>query len=510
MIKVGEGIMMRKKIWMMFFSIMAVALMITTSVNAAITSSKNIGETKEQQLTTASNINVASGRIGLDKKAEIETKPDESADQKTDTSSDTAKPDEESDTKPNDQITSETGSDEIANNSDEIENNQDENEPSEPSGNLIWLAIQGDEVPDDGGSESPDPDPNGSSDSNLNIDNSDEIISAQPQIDIDEVLVASNSGIVDKDLTIDSSLSLNIMGYAQIDVISGSENLIDGPYFNGLDVSDKLSLAVISTSFMFLVRAIQILRVAFPLTASVFIATKICAKILGYVLYMIENGFDWITLDVTIGGYTLTNPIRKALEKIINPILEDVIRIFDSLADMSKTLIISYLQDLFNGTSFRELVSELYERSWLAVHAILLVLQNKDTTIIKNYFTQIGLSQNAAQILVNILDSYNSIFVNIRYNILGKFDAFMTYGRDSTSLRNIHAQINPDCQVEQGQYAAIIQIKAISAGQVFDTKTIGILYDGSGENTPSAGENLGIASGSTTMGSTTTQSTTNV
>jgi len=505
MITVGEGKMMRKNIWMMFFSIIAVALMITTPVNAAITTSRDIGETTEQQLTTASNINVDSGRIGLDEKAEIETKSVESTDQTTDAYSETIQSDVVYNSKPAEQTTdtsSETGSVDIA---DEIDDIPDENETSEPSSDFIWIAIQGDEVPDDGGSESPD--------FNLNIDNSEGTISTQPQADVDEVLVASSSGIVDKALSIDSNLplSLNIMGYARIDVVSGSENFIDEPYFNGLDVSDKLSLAVISASMMFLVRAIQILKVAFPLSVSVFIATKICAKMLGYVLYMIENGFDWITIDITIGGYTLTNIIRKALEKIINPILEDVIRIFDSLAEISKTLIISYLQNLFNGTTFRELVGELYDRSSLAVYAILLVIQNKDTTYIKNYFTQIGLSESVAQLLVNMLDSYDHIFVSIRYNIFGRFDAFMTYGRESTSLRNIHAKIDPNCQVEQGEYAAIIEIKAISAGQVFDTKTIGIIYEGSsGGNIPSAGENLGIVSGGTTIGSTTTSSTTSV
>jgi len=57
----------------------------------------------------------------------------------------------------------------------------------------------------------------------------------------------------------------------------------------------------------------------------------------------------------------------------------------------------------------------------------------------------------------------------------------MTYGRKATVLRNVHVKVNPNCQVPEGQYAAVIQIKAISAGQTFDNKTIGVVYDGSSE-----------------------------
>jgi len=270
---------------------------------------------------------------------------------------------------------------------------------------------------------------------------------------------------------------------------------------------------------MFLVRAIQILDIAFPIVDAIKIATKICALILNAALNVIINGLDISNLIINIGvtitingqSYTLPNPIRKALIGLIKPvlnILEGVITLID--IEQSKSNMIDYLQNLknlFEKTDFRTLVKDLYTSFNMAVHAICLVLQNKDTTEIQTWLEQF-VSTSTAQNLVSKLQLYDNLFVGIRDGIFGKFDAFVTYGRDSTPLRNIHAKIKSNYQVVQGQYVAIIQIKAISAGEVFDTKTIGILYDGSGENIPESSENLGIVSGSATMGSTATSSTT--
>jgi hypothetical protein len=313
-------------------------------------------------------------------------------------------------------------------------------------------------------------------------------------IEVDEVFIASSNGLVDKVISIDTTLPLNILGYARIDVLSGNENLDDGPYFEGLDIFDELSLAAASTLMMFLVRSIQLLDIAFPIGDAIVISTTICAWMLEKVLYMIENGFNWVTIDITIAGFTISNPIRTALEKLINPILEKIVDFLVPIAKDSALDIVDYFQNLktlFEKTDFRELIEQLYDSSSLAVYAILQVLQNKDTTQIKTWLEQF-VSPSVAQILVSLLNSYDSIFVSIRDNIFGKFDTFITYGREATALRNIHVEVNPTCQVEEGQYAAIIEIKAISAGQVFDSKIIGILYDGSGSDVPSLGESTGV------------------
>jgi len=516
--------MVRKNIWMMLLSIIAVNLMITASVSAAfITSVKNDEETKEQQTTTDSDVTTDSGRIGLDEKAEIKIQPDGTADQLTDKQKSDDIVDESSETakpyiSPTDQTTSETGDIVNDDNSNDTDDNQNENSRT------IWLAVQGDEIPDTD-SGAPDSDSNGS-EFNLNGNNLLVNIGASPGINIDEVFIASSSGIVDKILSIESNLpiKLNILGYASIDVISGSENFINGPYFDGLDVFDRLNLAVASASIMFLVRAIQILDIAFPIVDAIKIATKICALILNAALNVIINGLDISNLIINIGvtitinghAYTLSNPIRKALIGLIKPvlnILESVITSID--IEQSKSNMIDYFQNLknlFEKTDFRTLVKDLYTSFNMAVHAIYLVLQNKNTTEIQTWLEQF-VSTSTAQNLVSKLQLYDGLFVGIRDGIFGKFDAFITYGRDSTPLRNIRAKIKSNYQAVQGQYAAIIEIKAISAGEVFDTKTIGILYDGSGENIPesSSSENLGIASSdSTTIGNTATSSTSSV
>ena len=520
MIKIGGGKMMRKNIWIMFLSIAAVTLMITTPVSATIQSNVKTDTTKEQQTSIVSTVNVDSGRISLEEKAEVKTSTSSSqitdtlkADDSTDASSGTAKPDTKSDIKPTDQVTGGTGSITGASNSDETEVVPNENESSDPSDDLIWLAVQGDEV-------------DGSSGFDANNNSSGGNIALPPQTDVDEVFVASSSGIVDKTVSVDSNLqlSLNILGYARVDVISGSENLISGPYFNGLDVFDRLSLAAASAAIMFLVRAIQILDIAFPLADAIIIATTVSTLVFDAIIYAINHGLNildqliniGLTIEINGHTYVLGGVIRDAVKSLIFTILNvmdnflgKILEILVPYADQSIDNVVDFiegLRDLFVNTDFKALINQLYSNSQLAVYAILQVLQRKDTSQIETYLEQIGLSHSTAQTLVSLLNSYDNLFVGIRDNIFGKFDAFMTYGRDSTPLRNIHANIDPNCQIQQGEYAAIIEIKAISAGQVFDTKTIGILYAGSGENIPESSGDL-LVSGSETLGSTTMGST---
>jgi len=487
----GEEKMMSKKIWITLVSIISVTLMVATSAEAAIGASLYLGETKrEVKIESTPVVYADSGRIGLDQAAKIDTKSEIKPAESVPSVDGTAKIDTKSETKSIelvDQTTDKTESNDAGN----IPN---ENGSSEQGNDLIWLVVQGDEVPYND-PETPDIDSNGSE--VLSANNQGATIAgspASPPVEVDEVFVASSDGLVDKVVSIDTTLPLNILGYAKIDVLSGNENLNDGPYFKGLDIFDKLSLAAASTLMMFLIRAIQLLDIAFPLADSILIATTICAWMLEKVLYMIENGFSWVTIDITICGFTLSNPIRTALEKLINPILEKIVDFLVPIAKDSALDVVDYVVDffqnlktLFEKDTFRNLVEQLYESSSLAVYAILQVLQNKDTTQIKTWLEQF-VNPSVAQILVSLLNSYDSIFVSIRDGIFGKFDAFMTYGREATSLRNIHVEINPNCQVEEGQYAAIIEIKAISAGQVFDSKIIGILYDGSDGDVPNLGE----------------------
>lgn len=498
----GEEKMMSKKIWITLVSIISVTLMVATSVEAAIGSSSYVGDAKrEVKIESTSVVYADSGRIGLDQAAKIDTKSEIKPTEPATSVDGTAEIDAKTEIKPDEPVAptdDATAVDSGIDVSIETDDAPDENGSSNPDNDLIWLVIQGDEVSHNN-SETPNIDSNGSE--VLSANNQGTTIVGSPAsspVKVDEVFVASSGGLVDKIVSIDTTLPLNILGYAKIDVLSGNENLNDGPYFEGLDIFDKLSLAAASTLMMFLVRAIQLLDVAFPLADSVLIATTICAWMLEKVLYMIENGFSWVTIDITICGFTLSNPIRTALEKLINPILEKIVDFLIPIAKDSALNVVDYVVDffqnlktLFEKDTFRNLVKQLYESSSLAVYAILQVLQNKDTTQIKTWLEQF-VNPSVAQILASLLNSYDSIFVSIRDGIFGKFDAFITYGREATALRNIHLEINPNFQVEEGQYAAIIEIKAISAGQVFDSKIIGILYDGSGSDVPSLGESAGV------------------
>lgn len=494
----GEEKMMSKKIWITLVSIISVTLMVATSAEAAIGASLYLGETKrEVKIESTSVVYADSGRIGLDETAKIDTKSEIKPAESVPSLDGTAEIDTKPDIKPDESVVPTDDATDADSGIDvpiETDDFTDENGSSNPDNDLIWLVIQGDEV-SDGDSETPDVDPNGSgpelaNDMGTTIPGS----PASSPIEVDEVFIASSNGLVDKVISIDTTLPLNILGYARIDVLRGNENLNDGPYFDGLDIFDELSLAAASTLMMFLVRSIQLLDIAFPIGDAIVISTTICAWMLEKVLYMIENGFNWVTIDITIAGFTISNPIRTALEKLINPILEKIVDFLIPIAKESALDIVDYFQNLktlFEKTDFRELIEQLYDSSSLAVYAILQVLQNKDTTQIKTWLEQF-VNPSVAQTLVSLLNSYDSIFVSIRDGIFGKFDAFITYGREATALRNIHVEINPNCQVEEGQYAAIIEIKAISAGQVFDSKIIGILYDGSGSDVPSLGESAGV------------------
>ncbi len=493
----GEEKMMSKKIWITLVSIISVTLMVATSAEAAIGVGLYLGEAKgEVKIESNPVVYVDSGRIGLDQAAKIDTNSEIKPTEPVSSTDGTAEIDTKPEIKPDESVgpindpTKVDGGVDVSTETDDV---QDENGSSEPNNDLIWLVVVGDDV-SDGDSETPDVDPNGSGLGLANdIGTTMQGSPGSSPIEVDEVFITSSGGLVDKVVSIDTTLPLNILGYARIDVLSGNENLCDGPYFEGLDIFDQLSLAAASTLMMFLVRAIQLLDITFPLADAILIATTICAWMLEKVLYMIENGFSWVTIDITICGFTLSNPIRTSLGKLINPILEKIVDFLLPIAKESALDIVDYFQNLktlFEKDTFRDLVEQLYDRSSLAVYAILQVLQNKDTTQIKTWLEQF-VSPSVAQILVSLLNSYDGIFVSIRDGIFGKFDTFMTYGREATALRNMHVEINPNCQVEEGQYAAIIEIKAMSAGQVFDSKIIGILYDGSGGDVPSLGESAG-------------------
>jgi len=536
--------MVMRKIWIIFASIVCVALIVATSVDAVIEADVNV----KKQLETASGVSADSGRIGLDEKADAEikseitsvdaiTEVDVNVKEKLEPASDVRADsgriglDEKADAELKSEITSTSPADEITSTTEgdsdtgvtEIDDNQNENEPSVPSSDgLIWLAVEGDEIPDDN-SESPDFNSDGPGDPigttlSATVSGS---YATSPTIEVDEVFVASDSGLVNKEVSIDTTLPLNIVGRAEVEVLSGSENLVEGPYFNGLDIVDRLSLAVASASIMFLIRAIQLLDVAFPLVDAIVIATTVYTWVINGTIHAIQNGLDFlddmidIGITITIGGHTYTLPgtIRNALKSLIGNILSvlesflgKMLENLLPLAEQSIDNIIDYLEglrdDLFGNPDFKALFGQLYSNAYLAVYVILQVLERKDTSDIEAYFEQIGLSHSVAQTLVSLLNSYDNIFVSIRDGIFGKFDLFTTYGRDSTSLRSVHAQINPYCQVAEGSYAAIIKIKAVSAGQVFDSKIIGIIYDGSGYNIPGASENLNTLPGSTVVGST--------
>gem|GEM_PF-1453938 len=498
---------MSKKIWMTLVSIITVTLMVATSVEAAIGTSSYVGDAKKEvKIEPTPAVYADSGRIGLSQAAKIDTKSEIKPAEPVPSVDVTAKIDAKSKIKSDESVTptnDPTKVDSSVKVSIETKDVPTGNGSHNPDNDLIWLVIQGDEVSHNN-SETPNIGSNGSE--VLSANNQGATIAGSPgssPVKVDEVFVASSSGLVDKIVSIDTTLPLNILGYAKIDVLSGSENLNAGPYFEGLDIFDKLSLAAASTLMMFLVRAIQLLDIAFPLVDAIKIATKICALILEGAIYVIQNGLILstqiinISISITIGDhtYTLTNPIRNAIINLLNPILNILNDIVTSLdVEQSVSNIINYFQNLttlFEKTDFRVLVKQLVSSSSLAVYAILQVLQRKNTSQIEAYFEQIGLSHSVAQTLVSSLNFYDGLFVSIRDGIFGKFDAFITYGRDATALRNIHVEVNPNCQVVAGQYAAIIQIKAISAGQTFDTKTIGILYDGGGD-VPSLGESAGV------------------
>ena len=353
-------------------------------------------------------------------------------------------------------------------NEDPLELDKVTNEEPE-SDKLIYLVVNGDE------------------DLPLKEDSEDTDLTWQ---DVDEVFVASDDGVVDGELFIGTNLSLNlnIVGHVEINVLYGSENLSGDPYFDGYDVFDNTAFAIITSSVMLALTTAKLLRqFGKPIMQSVQFGMYVTAQVLDAILNYILTGDFYLYIDFSDGGlggpFTFEGKILKAIiDSLVEPILKFIQTDFEiSLSDIIPSIKEALENDEFESVIGKFITGDIPLRA--GVSSIIKRLQgmpyySDDEPDIYDWLTDnFDLSDSQAKQAISFLQTSENALTNLRINTIGKFDIFLSEGKtgiNAIKLRNLHAEINSDSEPDEQGYVAKIQIKAISAGQVFDSKIIGI------------------------------------
>ncbi len=389
---------------------------------------------------------------------------------------------------------------------------------------LIWLIVNGDELPDGDNGEL---DGNSSSSDEMNLGGSlagetleGNLVESGSEIEVDEIFIASANGVVDEELAIGTSLPLNIIGHVRINVLEGDVN----PYFDGYDVIDNTAFAI-TTSSAFLALSVAKLLYEFgvPILKSVQFGIYATTKVLDAILTYIETKEFQLIIDFTFGGLNIQLNLRgtvfKTIMMFVQPILDLIeLHLEISLSDVIQSIIDALQDDDGVESTFSNFITGAIPL-WVGIGAMIKVLRGKPYyPDIYDWLTDENgpdLSSFKANQVISFLQTSDDVFTSLRVNTIGQFDVFVSHGatvenNEYIQLRNLHVDVENG--VEDG-YAAIVEIEAISAGNVFDSKIIGIVYDGNGD-----GDDVGmvtetlnsepVVGGSTSTTETTGSSTT--
>ena len=367
----------------------------------------------------------------------------------------------------------------------------------DPIGDYIWLDVNGDSL-DDGGEIG-------------------QLSSSEPgnkqmtmPPDVDEIFIASDNGEINRKLFIGSTLPLQIVGTVRVTVESGEKNLIDySPYFEyGFGKAEDIAFSILAVSTAFVLKTINLLKkadvVANLLPAAVYILTMTLNSLLEKLedIGADDEWFDWLEATLIINGVPIDiDEILDGLLQTVQDFVGSLERIFKNLADSRLDILKNFIKkDLGDVTKKGPLFDFLVwiitpdglllgvaclilatavggmsldeVEKWISSHPLLegainYILKSKDITI-DYILSQIKTVHNAITDLFHI-----------------PVAVFWTNGLDSKSATGrLHISINPDYDtlMKGNYYAAKIRIDASSAGQVFDSRVVGIMYDNSKYN----------------------------
>jgi hypothetical protein len=430
--------MVRKKInkIIMLISIVSAVLLLTTSLGAAFDPGLSDDRNPEDD-----------GRIGFD---------DEAKDQEPD---------------PRD-ITAETGFEDDVTSQDTITDGViiiGEDEETSTLNNLLRLVVESDTLPD--GSEGGE-------------------IPSEPSIEVDEVFVASN-GIVDKELAIGTSIPLNIIGYARINVSSGQSNIEGVPYFDGYDVLDNAAFAITSSSAFIVLGVAKLIYNIKPQWAEYAIdfGFYVADVVLNAILDFIETGIFSISITFEFGPIQFTLDLKGKIVEAIMSLAQSILDLVDGILDGSiLSGIIEDIQTALDQSELEYTFKKFITNEiplWAGVGAMIKRVRGKAyNPDIYNWLRyDCNLGHFKAQNVISFLQSSDEVFEDIRVKTIGQIDVFLTKGRIEENnqyiqLRNLRIDFNNGVQ---NGYAAIINIDIFSAGNIVNTTKVGIICDDIGE-----------------------------
>ena len=376
-----------------------------------------------------------------------------------------------------------------------------------PIGDLIWFDIEGDSAP-----TLPTA---GGEDGNCYLP------SAPPSVD--KVFISANR-VIEREAFIDTILPLNVVGYVEINVLDGSENLKINPYFERIDAADEILLGIIASIVYATAGAVSIIYKAIGnMNLAVAAAIAVGCSILTVAATIIAGGAVAITLSMIAEVLT-----QFGLGNLVQEIYEFVVGAASLIIGTLVVLATKYLEWMFpegnggggNGSGWEWIINlftgfkaalqqcgQVLKEGPFVATAIIMAIRGADYDAIYTYLVEeAGLGQTKANLLATLLIGIQSDILNdLRANTFGKFALFASFG-DKVSLDNLHIEIGDSCIPSENEYAAIMKVKSYSANNEFDTTTIGIIYNGEAPSEPSSTQQTMPTStvSGTTMGDTAT------
>jgi hypothetical protein len=337
------------------------------------------------------------------------------------------------------------------------------------------------------------------SDENSNPSDSNEMVgeATNSEQTVDVEISADSSGIVNWPVEI-QAVPLNIIGYAEVNVIDGGENLVRTPVFGGLDLIDNLALTITALSVILVARIAQILKqniglMTWDLATTIgklvvvgmlaaFIASVAASSLPLFLIFF--SGVATGTLFSILDGNGVPESLKNLIKSICEPIKQMFAELFDKIQaffeDFDWQLALDSIKNLIN--SIPAILKFIAQKSLAAVAGLIkvftYVIVDPNWSEIASILVSLGLSSSDAQQLVSLIQGSYSLIRSIRDNIFGKRDIFLTYGANVRALRDLHVEIGSDYQLTGDGYVAKLEIKLISAGNEFDVKTIGVHFDG--------------------------------
>jgi len=371
--------------------------------------------------------------------------------------------------------------------------------PDDQLSEYLKLIIKGieDENNDLDGDGRSSGDPNGDLSSKGNSLSSSSSNSGYDMEAVDVVIAADGNGIVDWPVEIET-IPLNIIGHAEVNVISGDENLARKPVFAGLDFVDNIGLTIVALSIILVARIAQMLNEKFRMNLNIaaqvgklvvaglltaFISALIAGSLPVFLAFFTGVGAG--TLLYILEGYGLPD----SLKSMILSICETVKQLFSGLY----TQLVEWWNDFDLSTALNKILviindlavpvaKIMVQKTYAAIIAITMVLNyfknGPDWAAIKSELMKIGLSSSEAQQLIDTIQSHFESIRDFRDQTLGKLNIFFSRGKQNLNLNNLYLEIDDGYQVGDDGFVAKVEIKAISAGLEFDTKTIGIYFEG--------------------------------